>query len=75
MGSRSSQRTSAFAGILEKLKALPAVADRKLGESVTVPVYSTHVASLKAAKETVKDRNMYPGLSLRRFLAVRRFQA
>lgn len=52
------------AGLLEKLKTLPAVVQRKLGDSVTVPVYATHVASLKGAKETVKDRSLYPGKAL-----------
>lgn len=50
------------AGLLEKLKGLAAVVERKLGDSVTVPVYGTHVASLKAVKETVKERTLHAGV-------------
>jgi len=50
------------AGLLEKLKGLAAVVERKLGDSLTVPVYGTHVASLKAVKETVKERTLHAGV-------------
>lgn len=35
--------------------------ERKLGESVTVPVYGSHVASLKAVKETFKEQTLHKG--------------
>jgi hypothetical protein len=49
------------AGLLEKLKALPCVVERKLGDAISVPVYASHAASLKAGKDTVKDRGLYAG--------------
>lgn len=49
-------------GVLEKLKGLAAVVERKLGDSVSVPVYGSHVASLKTAKDTVKERGLYAGV-------------
>ena len=49
-------------GLLEKLKGLTAVLERKLGESVTVPVYSSHVASLKTGKDTFKERGLHAGM-------------
>ncbi len=48
-------------GLLDKLRGLAAVVERKLGDSVIVPVYGSHVASLKAAKETFKDQTLQKG--------------
>ena len=49
------------AGLLEKLRALPCVVERKLGDSLSVPVYATHAASLRAGKDTIKDRALFAG--------------
>ena len=50
------------AGLLEKLRAMPAVVERKLGDAISVPVYASHMASLRGgAKDAMKDRGLYPG--------------
>ena len=51
------------AGILEKLKGLVAVVERKLGDGITVPAYGNHAAFLKTPKETVKERSLHAGKS------------
>lgn len=53
--------SSANAGLLEKLRAMPAVVERKLGDAISVPVYASHAASLRVAGDTVKDRGLYAG--------------
>ena len=47
--------------MLEKLKGLVAVVTRKLGDGITVPVYSSHAAFLKSSKDVIKERNLYAG--------------
>lgn len=51
------------AGILEKLKGLVAVVERKLGDGITVPAYGNHAAFLKTPKETFKERSLHAGKS------------
>ena len=50
----------ACAGLLEKLRAMPAVVERKLGDAISVPVYTSHAASLRGA-DAAKERALYPG--------------
>ena len=51
------------AGILEKLKGLVAVVERKLSDGITVPAYGNHAAFLKTPKETFKERSFHAGKS------------
>ena len=51
------------AGILEKLKGLVAVVERKLADGITVPAYGSHAAFLNTPKEVVKERSLHAGKS------------
>lgn len=51
------------AAILEKLKGLVAVVERKLGEAITVPTYGSYAAFLNTPKEVVKERALHAGES------------
>ncbi|CAL8469996.1 g9538 [Coccomyxa elongata] len=55
-------------GLLEKLRGLAAVVERKLGDSVTVPIYGSQVASLKAVNETFKEQTLHKGQRAALFL-------
>ena len=46
--------------LLDKMKDLPVVVERKLKEPLTVPVYGTVRDAVKAAKP-VKERSLYAG--------------
>lgn len=48
------------AALLDKMKDVPVVVERKLKEAVTVPVYATVRDAVKAAKP-VKERSLYAG--------------
>lgn len=49
------------ATLLGKLKAMPMIVERQLGDAITVPVYSTHTESLIGAKPK-KDLVLPPGV-------------
>lgn len=46
--------------LLDKMKELPVVVERKLKEAVTVPVYATNRDAVKGSK-AVKERALHPG--------------
>ena len=46
--------------LLDKMKDIPVVVERKLKEPLTVPVYATVRDAIKGAKP-VKERSMYAG--------------
>ena len=46
--------------LLDKMKDIPVVVERKLKEPLTVPVYATVRDAVKGAKP-VKERSMYAG--------------
>jgi len=56
-----SLKATISAGLLEKLKGLVAVVERKLGDGITVPAYGANMAYLRTPKEVVKERNLHAG--------------
>ena len=46
--------------LLDKMKEIPVVVERKLKEAVTVPVYATNRDAVKGGK-AVKERALHPG--------------
>ncbi|KAL0038695.1 hypothetical protein WJX79_003623 [Trebouxia sp. C0005] len=53
--------------LLDKMKELPVVVERKLKEAVTVPVYATNRDAVKGSK-AVKERALHPGERVAYFL-------
>ena len=50
------------AALLDKMKDMPVVVERKLKEAVSVPVYATNRDAVKGGKP-VKERALHPGKS------------
>lgn len=47
--------------LLAKMRNLPIIVDRKLGDAITVPIYNTQAEAVKASNGTAKERTLYPG--------------
>ena len=62
------------AALLDKMKDVPVVVERKLKEPVMVPVYATVRDAVKAAKP-VKERSLYAGKLYSIWLSTRNLEA
>lgn len=47
--------------LLNKLKALPMIVERRLSDAITVPTFNSQAEAVKAANGKTKERTLYPG--------------